>query len=114
MSISALLELRAVHEQSLEQLRRDLNSASELERQSLCSRHQEEVDTLRRELEEKETRATQLASRLAHALAAMDEKRRGLGEVEGEMERLKNEEKEIREREKAAWREATRLKVCTL
>ena len=108
----ALLELRTAHEQSLEQLRHNLNSALELERQSLHTRHQEEVGTLRRELGEKEARATQLASRLADALAAADEKKRGLGEVESEIERLKEEGREMRERKKAARREATQLKVC--
>ena len=113
-SMSALLELRAAHEQSLEQLRSDLNSASEQEKQSLCSRHQEEVDTLKRELGEREARVTQLASQLQDAIAAVDEKRRGLGVVECEVERLKEEGREMRERERAARREATQLKVYTL
>ena len=84
----------------------------ELERQSLTTRHQEEVDALRRELGEKEARATQLASRLADALAAVDEKKRGLGEVESEIEQLKEEGREMRERERAARREAAQMKVC--
>ena len=110
-SMSALLELRAAHEQSLEQLRCDLNSASKQEKQSLCSRHQEEVDTLKRELGEKEARVTQLALQLQVAIEAVDEKRCGLGVVECEVERLKEEGREMRERERAARREATQLKV---
>lgn len=112
--ISALSDLRTAHQQSLEQLRRDLNSASELERQSMCSRHQEEMDVLRIELEQKEVHLAKLTSELAGAIAAVGEKRHGLEEVESEVKQLKEEGRVVREKEQAARKEVEQLKVSFL
>lgn len=109
--ISALSDLRTAHQQSLEQLRQNLNSASELERQSMCSRHQEEMDVLRRELEEKKAYLAKLTSELT---AAVDEKEHGLEEVQSKVKQLKEEGRVLREKEQAARKEVEQLKVSFL
>lgn len=110
-TIAALSDLRTAHQQALEQLRCDLNSASELEKQSMYSRHQEEVDALRKELEERETRLAKLTSELADAIAAVGEKGHGLEEVECKVRQLKEEGRKMEEKEQVARREVERLKV---
>ena len=112
--ISGLSDLRSAHQQSLEQLRHDLNSASEQEKLSMCSRHQEEMDVLRGELEEKEVHLAKLTSELTGAIAAVDEKGHGLEEVESEVKQLKEEGRVVRQKEQAARKEVEQLKVSFL
>ena len=69
------------------------------------------MGSLRRELEEKEAQLAKLASELADVLRAVDERRRGLGVVESEVERLTVEGREMREKETVARRETEQLKV---
>lgn len=98
----------------MEQLRHDLNSASELEKESIYSRHHEEMDALRRVLDERETRLTKLTSELADAIAAVGEKGHGLEEVESKVRQLEEERREIKEKEEAARREVEQLKVIRI
>ena len=74
-------------------------------------RHEEERKALRDELAEKEALSAKLASELADALSAADVRGRGLGVVEGEVDKLKEEARRLTEREKAALREIEQLKV---
>ena len=107
----ALLELRAEHERSVEEVRSELKSSSELERQRLCEGQRREVGALQRVLGERETRLAEMASELACAQAALEERGQGLGEVEGEVERLREEGRALVEKEKASQRECEQLKV---
>ena len=69
------------------------------------------MEELRGELAESEDRLKKLTSELTDAIGALEERRRGLGEVEGAVERLKDEGRRTRENEKAARREIQLLKV---
>lgn len=92
-------------------MQHDLRSEQELERQALCNSHREEVESLKRELAVRETRLTEAVSELARAGAALEERGRGLGKVEGDLERLKEEGRALVEKERAAQRELQQLKV---
>ena len=69
------------------------------------------MQSLRNTLAEKETHLLRLELELADALSSADERGRGLGVVEGEVERLREESKRLTEREKAALKEIEQLKV---
>ena len=71
------------------------------------------MDTLKREAGEREARLERLVSELGVTRAAAEERGRGLGEVEGEVGKLRGEMREMREKERAARREAEQLKVCS-
>ena len=109
----ALQDLKAEHEKRLEQLRQDLQSAAELESQSLCESHRGEIERLQGGLAERDARLAEVRAELASARAALDERGQGLGKAEGELERLREEGRVLVEKEKTGLREIQQLKVET-
>ena len=108
----ALQGLQAEHEKSVEQVRRDLKSEMEGERRALCDSHREEVEGLERRVGEREARLTATLSQLERARAALEERGRGLGKAEEEMEKLRRENWELAEKERASQTEIQQLKVA--
>ena len=95
----------------MEDIRRDLKSEMELERKSMCASHRQEVGTLGRRLGEKDAQLTETVAELSRARACLEERGRGLGRVEGDLEKLREENRALGEKERAAVMEIQQLKV---
>ena len=106
-----LLELRTEHERFCEQLRCDLISETDHEKQSLNIKHQNEMMKLKDDLTKKDVCLAKLRTELSDALMAVDERGKGLGAVESVVEKLKREIKMMTEKERDANSEIKQLKV---